>query len=158
MKQGRKSLDELTKALSDLSSRLENATLREIGNYTEDQEVGAKKAIEIQVFNQFKDGIHEELKPLVLASRTTTMEEALQIANSSNLDQPAMASVNNYKHQVKRFQNNNNINNYHNHHIMANYNRNNQSNNFNHSFNHNGNNQRNNQFKKSCDTYSTYTY
>lgn len=90
LRQNKMTLTEYAKQLMDLANRLTIAIKREQqlqddGNIAK---MGAKLAL-----NQFKSGCHSEVQNIVIASNPKALEDAVQIAISSNLDNQPSSSI-----------------------------------------------------------------
>lgn len=79
--QGKHSLQEYVEFLKDLGTRY----ARSLAGTPEELE-GTRKIVEKMVLNQFIMGCHYVVKPVVVAARPNTIEEALQVALASNMD------------------------------------------------------------------------
>lgn len=115
-KQGRRSLVDYANYIEDLASRLAAARIREQQTPKNEQDI-VKRTCKADGLAQFKKGVHDEVKLVVMASRPKSVAEALEIATSSNLDVPAPAAsyyVNKqpWKKQPRPYQNQNYKQNY----------------------------------------------
>lgn len=84
-RQGRKSLSVYTQTLKELAKRL-TATMVRGKTYTKAEEAAVTATVQILTLNQFKEGVHDEVKLLVKAADPRTLEDALKVATASNLD------------------------------------------------------------------------
>lgn len=103
-RQGRKSLSGFVEDLEGIANKM--ATLEIQSQNLQDP--GCQKAIkqvfETQALIAFKNGVHEELKVVVEASRPSNLADALAIATSSNLaDQARPSTVNHYRGSNSRY-------------------------------------------------------
>lgn len=85
-RQNRKSLVEFAGYLEKLAKRFAECQIREIGHTTADaQRVTRTNARKLALF-QFKEGCHDEVKLILKANDPGSLEDALKIAEASNLD------------------------------------------------------------------------
>lgn len=108
-RQGRRSLKDFASYLADLSSRLTSAMMRG-KNLPETARATVKITCDAMALRQFKNSCHEEVKLVLAASRVKTLDEALAVATSSNLDTPSF-SVNYHRQQSSWNSRRNNKNN-----------------------------------------------
>lgn len=137
-RQGRLDLTSYAAKLKDIATRLATSMMRS-------QPTSAKSGIKLScdqlALNQFKNGCHEEVKLIVLASSPTTLDDALKTAIASNLDYtPHTAQALSFnKHQrytgTRQYQNNNR-----NHSSYSSYNSGQRHKNFNSNYNNRSSN------------------
>lgn len=77
-KQGRKTIDQYADALKDLADRFAAATIKETTRPSEQLKTATTTLANKMALDAFKNGCHEESRLLVLATKPTTLEEAVE--------------------------------------------------------------------------------
>jgi len=93
-KQGRKSIAEFASDLEQIAQKLSEINIKDQNINDANGRKIVKDTINNIVLNQFKIGVHDELKQVVNASRPKTLAEALAVASASNLDNQSIFFVN----------------------------------------------------------------
>lgn len=85
-RQGRRSLENFAGHLDDLANRMALAKIREENVQDENIVAGIRQMAKAMATSQFMNYCHEEVKLVVKVARPKTLDEALAVASSSNLD------------------------------------------------------------------------
>ena len=97
-RQGHKRVTDFASELENLAERLTEATFRSCN--TADKET-IKTMSNAWALDSFKANVREDLRPVVVAARPTSLQDALLVVKESNLDKyPATSGVN-YFHQTR---------------------------------------------------------